>query len=338
MSEEKILDAKPGGASTEIVPSTIADVNAASSTAVDANKPQSFDEAADKIVAKGTEVETGSSPVDPKAKPEGGEIQTLNPTEKSEDKDSEEKVDGVKVEDEKLPFNTHPRFQELIKRDKESREFRETVKPVVERMESIDKYCQAHNIAPEQFKDFIEITALVNVDPAQALKRLEPLIQHLQRFQGEVLPEDLQTKVTAGTMEMADAKELAALRVQKRFIEQRGQQSVSQERGQATYNALTEWEQGVSKSDPDYARKSGHVNAKFSLLAANYPNGSLSPQLAVQLAKQAYDEVNGFVSSFIPKAKPTSPVVPSLSSRTGLKNEPKTWDEAVEQIQPRGSK
>lgn len=176
----------------------------------------------------------------------------------------EELTEEKKTEEEQhVPYE---RFKEINDAKVRLEDEVRMVEPKVKAYESITNYCQERNITPEQFNEALTVQGLINSDPAKALEKLLPIVEQLQGFTGNRLPNDLQQRVDSGKMEYETAKEIASLRAQVQF----GQRKVEfdnkanllkqQQKLQAELNnAAASWERTKRTSDPDYKPKSSET-------------------------------------------------------------------------------
>lgn len=261
----------------------------------------------------------------------------------------DEKADQPKVDDEgkEVPsFADHPRWKEVYADRKRllgvEKEY-STVKPLVEQHRSIVEYCQRNEISPEQFREALEIAALRNTNPAEAVKRLKPVMEQLGQFDGSSLPADLEEKVASGKMELEDAQEMAKLRAQR----EHGSKTVEKTREQmmrdqaqrvqaANLQALSAWEDATTKTDPDFQPKSKETDVDglyemvvntFRGMAAQTP--PQSPQEVVALVDKAYKSVKQvFTTRLTPKQKLRG-TPGNLGSVKSAPKEPENLEEAV---------
>jgi hypothetical protein len=284
---------------------------------------------------------------------ESGGIQELNATEDKENSHVQDTEDGQakdtessKTEDGKtknkskvekpddfsdVPFHKHERFKSLLKDRNELRETTAKLEPVVKRMTMIDSYCQQHGITPAQFKDAIEITALINTNPLEARKRLNPMLEHLGRFQGDVLPADLKAEVDAGTLSIERAKQIVSLDMQAKHKQQLAERTAQTNATDQVFNTLQAWEANAHKTDPDYSKKSKLVEQVFT--AKSNSVQVLTPALAKQFAEEAYAEVNATISGFAPKQQPVKALNGATSTpQNGQLKEPTSWDKVDDYV------
>jgi hypothetical protein len=232
------------------------------------------------------------------AEPSSEETSESGKTKEEEKKPAE----VAKEEDKKLPFHTHPRFQELTKERSAFKAEVESLKPAAQRAKAIDDYCQKYGISGDEFNSAVEIAALLHVDPAKALTTLRSYVEILELTLGNKLPADLQKEVDEGAISEARAKELASLRVKSQGLEYTGkksEQQVAQERQAAITSAINSWDSQKRTSDIAYEKKYPLVEKAFIALCSMNP--PRSPQEAIQLAEKAYSEVNTALGTFVPK-------------------------------------
>lgn len=306
-------DVKPSAPASSPEPDANKDVSFADATVDDINKVIPLESAKKEDVKP----ESSTEPKGPEATP-AGEIRKSNPTEEP------------KTQDEygHLPFHEHKDFRKLIAERKQLREYEATAKPQLERLKIIDDWCAQNNITPEQVRNWMEIAALYNTNPVEAAKRLQPLTEQLGKYQGTVLPSDLQAAVESGEIKLEYAQRVARAEQQRQFDAQLAQQREAQTRTSTLATALNQWESNMMTKDLEYSKKQSLVNARFVALSAQKP--WQTPEQAVALAQQAYDEVTSTISGFIPKPKSTK-VLESNGSTVALQPEV-TWDKVEDHL------
>jgi hypothetical protein len=331
MPDQTPLDAKPDAAApspaVDAKPNTPPEAPSPSVDAKPTEKPWD-EQAADATIQKHPSIPT-PPPVEAKpdsslATPPGQEAAPAasGDVSKSNKTPDPKTVDGESFAH--LPFHEHQDFKKLVAERKELRETVANVRPLAERQQVLDTYCQANGITSQQFRDVMEITALINTNPAEARRRLKPTLDYLDKFEGTALPPDLQQQVEAGTVPLEIARRLAAAEQQKTFVQQRSQASQDAARQQMVTQTLTQWEQQMMVTDPDYARKQDFVNNTFVALSAMEP--WQTPDQALALAKKAYDQVNKRLGVFIPRAPVTKVLESNGSAVSRQVEEPITWE------------
>ena len=252
---------------------------------------------------------------------------TLQPEEQNEEADSqpheeesEEDDDDLEHDDEDsgdlaasesfddVPFNKHPRFKKLINE-------RNELRPKAEQYDQITGYLQREGLSPEEAAKGFEIMSLMKNNPLEAAKALQPYLDNLSVATGQTLPQDVQQRVDDGYIDESDAAEIARLRAENQRIG--SQQAVTQEQisrsnlqqsQTQTVNAVVAWEQKIRSSDPDYDLKADELDDRVKVIMSDRRaagNASrLSPDEALGIAKQAYEEVNRRTQARVGNKKP----------------------------------
>lgn len=290
----------------------------------------------------------------PPAEETAQEEETLEAGEQTEEPVEEPKAtegDPAQPEDDsKLPFHKHPRFKEVIRQKNEAqgkvatfeREI-EALKPAAERFNAISDYMVQNDLNVDEVNQGFEIMAALKHDPARAIQLLQPHIQYLRQFSGEVLPEDIQRQVDEGEISEPAARRLVQAETQRSFEQHRREQEASryqqteqqryaQANHQAMFHTVSQWEAQTKKSDPDFAAKEAAI-LKF-VRAENALNPPHTPADALANAKSAYDQVNAMFKVARPQTEARP--VPSAASRVGAKPEPKSMLEVVQNAARKG--
>jgi hypothetical protein len=264
----------------------------------------------------------------------------------------EHSADGKTVQKDKLdtdgkeipPFNEHPRWKEVTTERNELRskvdEYERDWKPLVTQQRGIVDYCNQNGISPDQFQQLLEVGALMNSNPREALKRIQPVIETLKQYDETALPPDLEKRVVDEELDIDTAKEIAQLRAQSKgqefnsnVMRQRGEQAAQAQR----MNALLSWEQNLMGKDPDFRQKAkpDDVDGKYEVVVNTF-RGLLAqrpPQNGaevVAMLQQAYDSVNKVFTTRLSPKQPTGKMVPAGSSSTTIQEkEPETLEEVV---------
>lgn len=291
----------------------------------------------------GTESENDTKGEQAKGSPEGDEEQDEKVQEDETEKSDDEKEEGAeedttkegetseaeltpeqKAENERL--DKHPRFQELIAKKNE-------YEPLAKTQRELQEYCSTHGITGEQFQQALSMAALMNVDPVKARAALKPIMDSLDAYVGEKLPEDLQKRVDNATLDINDAKEIAQLRAQTKMGATRTQQTQEQLFNNACVKAVTDWETSKRKSDPDYDKKAELIEDAFvsKLQTARATGKEPTPADRVRFAEEAWKKVTDKIIVFLPK-RPTRQSFKTNGSRTTGTAEAKTPQELAAQI------
>lgn len=179
---------------------------------------------------------------------EGEEVgQQADDAETGEGKDDENYSD--------VPFNKHPRFQQLLRQSK-------AFKVDAERYNNVQTFIDTHGLSAEEAADGLIVFGLMKTNPSEAWQRMKPTIQKLLIAAGEVLPDDLRERVTKGEMSSEAAMEVSrsratvqSVQATRSFEEQRAQQQQTQQALQALYGAAEDWQADRQRKDPNFAAK-----------------------------------------------------------------------------------
>lgn len=254
--------------------------------------------------------------------------------EKSGDKEKEDLVsndekgkEGEQEKEEPVPYK---RFHEVVEQRTQAEEKLKVYEPQIQNYNNITRFCEENQITADQFDEALRVQALLNTNPEEALKKLLPLVEALQGYAGDKLPEDLQKKVDAGKIELDDAREIAQLRAKSQFSAKMSERNgkVAMERQQAELQQKMEveaskWETTKRSSDPDYKPKAkeSDPDGKWELVRDRYMaminqrsvvdgrtvfvNPVNTPQEMVALLEKAYLSINGTFTNLRPKKPAT---------------------------------
>ncbi len=246
-------------------------------------------------------------------------------------------------DDSKLPFHQHPRWQEVIKERDSLKQATEALKPFIDQQKNLDSYLRTNRITPDQFSEALQFLALQNSNPAEAYnKYVKPLNERLGKYEGQVIPPDLQEKVDRGVLTAEDAAAWSKQRANAEFTQQRLQQDAVSQEEQAQATALDDWVSQKRKSDPDYEVKREEIEDRhLKLVSLEWQKQGigqpgrptrLSASALTQLADQAYADINGRYTKRTPPPKLTTTHLSPTSSPSVSKAIPANWDDAVEDL------
>ena len=341
MTINEVLDssssqAEPDNASADSSVDAVIDQSAEQTTetlavSTEDAKPSSLLDLVKDVVAK-SEAEAPSSPeADESDSPESSDTKTPADQPSSDEPDSK---DEVKPEDdEKLPFNKHPRFQEVIRQKNAFKAEAEAFKTDATQFRAISDYMAQTGLSPDEVNQGFEIMAALKNDPLKAREMLLKTIEPLNVLAGETLPDDVSRMVEEGDMTEAAAKELAIARAriamqenqQREALEHQRQYSERSAHQQIT-SAVETWEQQVAARDPDYEAKKALVFKNIRLAHMERP--ARNPQEAVAIAEAALAEATAMLSNVMPKKVAMKQPV-STQSASHAKPQPKNLDDAV---------
>ena len=206
--------------------------------------------------------------------------------------------------------------------------------------QELQTFLKQADIAKEDFGLVLDLAAAMRRgDFRSFLEGVAPYVKLAQESLGIQLPADLQRAVQSGHMTQDAARYTAQVRAQQqlaaaqltRVTEETSQRdrAAAVEHFQATVaGAVTDWEKGVRRSDPDYARKEPVVQ-KLVHAVVHERGPPRSPAEAVEIAKMAYEQANAMASRFVPNPRATHQVPSSINRVNGARTEPKNLKEAI---------
>lgn len=223
------------------------------------------------------------------------------------------------------------------------------VEPAAEQMEMLQNFMQERNLTPANVSELLTVGGLVMSDDPKdlqaALVRVDSFRDQILSQLGEKLPDDLQKKVEEGLLDADSAKEMALLRVntQRAAVktEQAEQRVVTATKTVDTvkinqakadvHSTITGWQSNKFKSDPEFSRKAELLQKELRLRVSAEPNGVvLDPQRALEIAEQAYAEVNRIYKALAPSATSESKrVLTSKANQQQMASVPESALEAA---------
>lgn len=268
--------------------------DASSSAATDASKPDESDTLSvvrnvveDDAGDDGTEESAASSAESEKDGQETGE----------ENEQEEAEPDNENYSD--VPFNKHPRFQEILGKLK-------TAETDAQRYANVEKFIDDQGLSGEEAADLLQIGGLMKTDPVAAWQRMKPVVQQVLVAAGEVLPEDLKTQVQNGEVSRERAMEISRLRAadkargaREQFNTQRTETRQQRDEQNAIQTTVSTWEQERQSRDPNFAQKLPALEREVAWLQAREGKPKDAAGVKAQLQK-AYDSVS---KTFSPAAQ-----------------------------------
>lgn len=165
-------------------------------------------------------------------------------------KDAQGQDEGDEFAD--VGFRKHPRFQQLIRE-------RNAYKGDAQEYRKIQTFLSENGLSAERAGEMLQIGALMERNPAQALEQLRPHLQKLVQEAGAVLPNDLQDRVRKGELTKDAAAEISRLRAQQagtqreqQFQQEQAERQRQQQAAEGMRNAAASWERTVRQRDPDF--------------------------------------------------------------------------------------
>lgn len=224
--------------------------------------------------------------------------------------------------DQKLPFHNHPRWKEVVAE-------RDSFRSDAGEYRKITSFMSSHGLTNEEVVEGFQIMALMKTNPAEAHRKISEYKSKLDAFVGEVLPPDIHKKVEEGYIDDATAKELAALKAEKRLHEERQKLAIEQQTEKSRngiHAAVVGWEQQMTAKDPDWSAKKELVTDQVKLmLQTEKPS---TPDEALALVERAHSIIRERLSRFAPQRRPVTHVSSATSSANAAPA-PKSLLEAV---------
>lgn len=200
-----------------------------------------------------------------------------------------------------VPFHKHPRFQQLVTE-------RNSYKADAERHHNVQTFLDNNGLSSEEAADALISFALAKTDPVKAWATVKPWVQELLIAAGEVLPDDLRSRVEKGELTLDAANEISRAQAASRsaerrqtFADKQRERNDAKAKSTALVNTANKWEADRKRLDPNFGAKQIPLRKEIAYLQSiegvpNTPEG-VSDQL-----KRAYKAVN---DSF--RASPASP-------------------------------
>ena len=206
--------------------------------------------------------------------------------------------------------------------------------------QELQTFLRQTDIAKEDFGLVLDLAAAMRRGDYRAfLEGVSPYVKLAQESLGIQLPPDLQQAVQGGHMTQDAARYTAQVRSQQQLaqaqlnrVQHETSERVNAEAVQnfqaSVSNAVSEWEKGVRRSDPDYARKEPVVRELLHAVVHEV-GAPRSPAEAVEIARQAYERANAMASRFVPAPRSTHQVPSSINRVNGAQAQPKSLKEAI---------
>lgn len=313
---------------TAAAPAASADSPAAAAPAGEQQQPKTVLEAVLAGIEKG------------KQQPQAGEKPPVAPAEGEQPAGTENDA-GVQpaAGDNRPPKDANTRIRELngyVKR----------LEPKARYFDEMSSWVQANGLDQRDVQYALELIRLVKNEPAKAYEKLQPMISRVRQAVGDELPADLQDQLDKGEITEAAAKELAQRRAGDAFSRQRNSREAAAREAARTQEqieqhagtigaAVSEWERGWQKRDPDYAKKQRFVSAEIARLMQE-EGVPQSKEDAVALSKRALENVDKEFGGILPAPRALNPATGGAAPRSQAA--PRTSLEAAQQGLAKGQK
>lgn len=208
--------------------------------------------------------------------------------------------DNVEYSD--VPFNQHPRFRQVLSRMK-------AAEADAGRYQNVQRFLDQNGLGSEEAADALAIAGLMKTNPAEAWKRLQPVMRNLLAAAGEILPPELDQMVRQGAMTPEAALEVSRARAQvqsQQAYYAAMQERAAREQQEAQVRSLVmtaeQWEQDRVVKDPHFEAKRQPLMKELAYLQMTEGKPTDPAGVRSQL-ERAYRAVSG-VGVQQPAARP----------------------------------
>lgn len=276
-TSEQVEDVTEATETTEVKADVVEETGAADPSPANDEKPEDLLSVVRDVVGK------AEAPA-PSAEETEDEAATAASDEtKDEPKDDTDYTD--------VPFNKHPRFQQLLQKAK-------TNEADATRYRNIEGFLTQNSLSGDEAAEGLQIMALAKSDPAKALEQIKPFVRDLLIAAGEVLPDDLKSRVQAGELPVEAAMEVSRSRAtvaqqqeaQRRANEQAQAQQAAQH-SETLRGSANQWLQERDARDPAFQSKYPLLEREVAFLQRNEGVPGTVEGVRDQL-NRAYESVN----------------------------------------------
>ena len=258
--------------------------------------------------------------------PEDGDAAASQADETEDPKEQESEPDDENFSD--APFHNHPRFKKLIAQRNEYRAGHE-------QYQNIQNYLVENGLTGQEAAEGFEVMALLKRDPEAAWAKLKPIVQNLLTVTGNVLPDDLKSRVQRGEIDRSTAMEMAKLRAgqqtltqRQTFEAQRAEQMAQHQAVQAVKAEVGKWEMAMRQRDPDFDAKYEVVEGQVLRLQRTEGMPRTPEEAKAQLGR-AYEAANKMLASRQPRRPERRPVTGGQIAGTP-RAEPTSMEEVIQ--------
>lgn len=245
---------------------------------------------------------------------------------KAEEKPAEPVADPLKTEepsdedDKALPFNNHPRFRKALKRAAEAEALIKTYEPQAQQFQKIETFLKTAGLSPEEAATGYEVMALMKNAPRDAIPIMESFLAQLRKVTGEELPKDLAEQVETGAMSESAALEVSRARFDKAQAERDA--ATQRERATSVVSEVTQTRirdavlgeaEKFRAADPNWSAKEQLIADRSRFLLTQ--RQATSPEIAVEIFKEATAYVNETLAKLAPQPKPIVVVPPRVAAQ-----------------------
>lgn len=200
-----------------------------------------------------------------------------------------------------VPFNKHPRFQQLLQEKK-------VAETDAQRYRNVENFIAEQGLTGEETQELLQIGGLIKTNPVEAWKQMLPTIQRLAVAAGEVLPDDLKQRVQAGEVSREVALDLSRQRAANQanttrsdWERQRSEQRQVVEVQQRIGSTVNTWEGERRARDPNFEAKLPAIEREVAWLQSK-EGKPRDPEGVRAMLQRAYDAVS---AQFVAPKSPT---------------------------------
>ncbi len=199
------------------------------------------------------------------------------------------------------------RINVLWRERQEAREriegYERDIVPRAEQWGKLTNFLEKNGVSDEEAAQALMISAYLKSDPSKAWEHLKPIVEAVQKFMGQELPEDLQKDVDDGTITQERAQELASLRNRQAFDSRRSKETEAQRVEREAQDARTQTMRDVNDATVARERMAAEKDPDYWTVKAPLMEGEMarllsqrgvpgSKEAAVKLFDEALNNVN----------------------------------------------
>ena len=272
----------------------------------------------------------GKTPKDPKDGQQGTGAQESG--ESSQPGDGKEKqpqpYDGSQdlsdAEKKALHPKTRKRMEFLLSERQKSTDYIGQIEPLAEQHKLLTDFIQEQKLSTNEVAEMLVVGGLAKTgDPADletAIVKTKEFLSKLELAAGHALPPELKKQVEEGALTEDAAKQLQRTKAHNTMLQNQVEhtqgevaQRDEQKAVQSVTQAITNWQQTIATTDPDYQRKAPFLQQEIQLrVASEGKRGAdgkhrvLDANRALQIAQEAKAKVDEMFkkSGFTPNKPP----------------------------------
>ena len=232
-----------------------------------------------------------------------------------------------------VPFNKHPRFQQVLGKLK-------AAETDAQRYRNVETFIGEQGLSGDEAAELLQIGGLIKTNPVEAWKRVLPTIQQLAIAAGEVLPEDLRQRVQAGEVSREVAMDLSRQRAanQSMTARQQWERENSQQRQvvelqQQIGSTVNSWESERRARDPNFEAKLPAIEREVAWIQSKEGKPRSVEGVREQL-QRAYTAVSASFAAPTPTAPKPATKRPVTGGQVNgnVRPEPTSTLDIIEQV------